>query len=233
LLQTERLEIEEYEPAFVERVIKSSNISALCPCYVVKWFTLSQEASYRILRSMASQDWLRRISLRALLEPNTDAPLFLKESDPEEQAMVFVRPSLAEDPNALLGHPDLAERLGLLQLMRRLWDRYQIGPPLRSQPDSEQCRAQLDRAFKCLNVIGLIGPRMSRTVYSHSSILMLMHRALGDLGYNALESYIRDPETFLGSTLANSYGLAPDAKERAHLLEQVKQKLAVTRVGIW
>jgi len=94
-----------------------------------------------------------------------------------------------------------------------LFPGYQIGPSLRTQPGSTPFRRRLERALKFMRAVGLIdGSVLGDHHYAHTSVMLLMMRALGVHDPRLLVPYIRNPGSFLAWATVNGLGLDDAAR---------------------
>jgi hypothetical protein len=192
----------------------------------VRDFQIDQGDCYRVLIDTG----FPCISISSLLRNEIEEvqpPLDPDSRDTD--AIVFVKPELLKDQNKkkeetirkLKEHSAFKEFYQLSFVPRKLCRGYTIGTPLNAQPGAAPFSGQLSRAFAILGFVGLVDRGLLETKFAHSSILMLMRRALGLETYTSLIPFIERPARFFALAISNS--VEPPLSEE--LIDEIEDAL--------
>jgi hypothetical protein len=192
----------------------------LCTCHAVAEVLLPQHVCFRILSEYTARPGEGTAGKRFIAVPTESLwrrsqgdPVDVEAVDPsdslagtdERRQVTFIDPATLSDPDRIVSHPRIAALFELATVIRRdLFSEYQVGHVLRSQAGSTQFRRKLDRGFKFLRAIGLIHPAaFSDLHYAHTSVVLLIMRALGLPSAHLLVPYIENPGGFVADAIVN------------------------------
>lgn len=215
MLKPEHLEFQQSREQLVS-ALSNARIDVICPCHAVAQFLLPQRETYSILAEYAAAGMYTSVLFRDLWKLNRNGNAAIRETDPSQtlEEVIFVRRELVDDPSAVVRDPQLQEVFEAAETPTAFFPTYQIGPPLGSQPGSAEFAHCLRQAFVFLNRIGLVSPTLVRGRFAHTTILMLIRRALGLRNHRWLVPYIHDPPGFVALALAHSFNLEGDNQEQ-------------------
>jgi len=229
-LQPARL-VPAASPQALDEALDHGRLSApLCTCHAVATVVLPQADCFRTLLGRTrpaegrGKTVLRAVKSRALWDLADGKPAVVEAVDPssftddtdEREQITFVTPEALEHPRDLLTKPRVVQLFDLVRVIKRdLFRGYEIGPSLRNQPGSAPLRRRLDRALKFLRATGLIDGRvLGDHHYAHTSVMLLMMRALGISDPGLLPRYVENPGRFVASAVVNGLDVAHDRRAR-------------------
>lgn len=234
LLRLDRLKLRHPRHDLVQNVIRRSGLRAICPCHVVAEFLVPQTEALEILFEMEE---FEVVPLRELFAetsrwlPIPDRAQRLREAAAGAVAFVH-RDTHAQGLEAIVREPRVADYFSFVELMRRLFPGYEIGPRLREQRGAEAARQQLDWCFRTLGALGSIGGGLLRSDLAHSSVVMLTREALGLPSYEPLLPILRAPVHALAMALTQTLHRDPHVAADREEFEATVERLrgAIERV---
>ena len=222
ILQPERLKLSR-TPTKLIGAIDRREREALCPCEAVSEFLNSQLMAYGVLITKQASEELKCVALEYLW-PEKRIELVEDPLNSATDALAFTRPELLEGEHpAIFEHDTVKAFQELTPVVCAFFPRYRVGPRLRVQVGSAPIRLKLNRAYRLLGALGLIDDDLVAPSFAHSSVLMLMRRALGAANYPALIPYIANPAGFLASLIADSTSVSE--KERDDFINRFQTLL--------
>lgn len=127
--------------------------------------------------------------------------------DPDSVASdvsAYVTTDFLEDPVRLLRERGLQEYFQLPDVVTHFFPSYQIGVPLKHQPEHRQLSDVLENGFHFLQRVGLLDGDVAQVRFPHSSVLMIVKRALCVDGFLPLIPYLENPPWYIASLISNS-----------------------------
>lgn len=218
-LAVEELELSLDERPLIEE-LRSDQFVARCPCDAAAAYLLRQKQTYAVLTQFAKSGRLACVPNDQIDQLRNRERSHLEPIDPERtiDEVTFLRTELLNFPIKLLDAAAVEQFFSVAALVRHFFPSYKIGPRLRNQDGSDFFRRDLQRAFLFLSSLGLVSRELVRERYSHSSIILIMRRALGlPMAYDAVP-FIENPAGFISRAVL---GVQSSAVRRKALEERL------------
>lgn len=239
VLPIEKLVLQRPDRTLLKTQLLSGDIGeAFCPCDLVRTFLVDHETAYGMLTHLEDREGWVCISLPDIFAPAPRIkviPQALREREdlsPEsrddqasvsakKETIAFVAPQLKSNLQAILNEPHIRAFEMVMEVSSRFVPNYRK-TLLTEQPYGELFKNALRRGFNLLARLDLASQELANAKFAHSSVLMLIARALGTNEPDALEAYVNDPEGFVASALANALSMsANDMLEIRTLLAEL------------
>lgn len=211
----------------IRDLVRGPNVAMVCPCHLVREFSLLQREAYDLLEALEAEGSFRAVAISDLLElreltKEAGESERLRTLEPYERhlSLAFVHRTKPVPREPITEYVALTRVVqGLFEALVGREARYRVGVPLGLQGAARPVRVALSRALTLLGVIGLDPEGVLRlTRLSHSSALMLMGHLLGVIDWRQLIYFVVSPAGFL--VAARSEAEEDGALGKSHVLSR-------------